>query len=220
VVADANEGSAKRVAAILGDESRACPAAVDVSNRAQVDAAMSDAIGRFGRLDVLVNCAGIRGIGTVAEVGLEQWRRVHAVNLEGTLNAVQSFAWHVKKAGKPAAIVNVTSMAGIMGVPKRAAYVSSKHAIVGLTREMAIEVGTAGIRVNAVAPGMIRTPMTEIMFQDPDETRRIRAVHAIGREGRAEEVAAAIAFLASDEASFITGVILPVDGGYSAGKGW
>jgi meso-butanediol dehydrogenase / (S,S)-butanediol dehydrogenase / diacetyl reductase len=140
------------------------------------------------------------------EVELEQWRRVHAVNLEGTLNTSQSFARLASKAGRPGAIVNVSSMAGIMGIPDRASYVSSKHAIVGLTREMAMEVGALGIRVNAVAPGMIRTAMTEVMFQD--------------RSGRpAGRVAGAILFLASDQASFVTGVILPVDGGYSAGKG-
>jgi meso-butanediol dehydrogenase / (S,S)-butanediol dehydrogenase / diacetyl reductase len=105
------------------------------------------------------------------------------------------------------------------GHSNRASYVSSKHAIVGLTREMAMEVGPLGIRVNAVAPGMIRTPMTEVMFQDPEDERRIRASHPIGREGQPEEVAAAVLFLASDQASFVTGVILPVDGGYSAGKG-
>jgi NAD(P)-dependent dehydrogenase (short-subunit alcohol dehydrogenase family) len=84
---------------------------------------------------------------------------------------------------------------------------------------MAMEVGPLGIRVNAVAPGMIRTPMTEVMFQDPEDERRIRALHPIGREGQPEEVAAAVLILASDQASFVTGVILPVDGGYSAGKG-
>ena len=180
---------------------------------------MTEAAARFGRLDILVNCAGIRGVGSVMDVEPDQWRRVHAVNLEGTLNTSQSFARLASRAGRPAAIVNVSSMAGIMGISNGVSYVSSKHAIVGLTRAMAMEVGLLGIRVNAVAPGMIRTPMTEVMFQDPEDERRIRASQPLGREGRPEEVAAAILFLASDQASFVTGAILPVDGGYSAGKG-
>ncbi|KVQ62995.1 SDR family NAD(P)-dependent oxidoreductase [Burkholderia territorii] len=220
VVVDANEGGATRVANSLGDPQRAYAVGLDVTDRTRVDQVMSEAAERFGKIDILVNCAGIRGVGSVMEVDPEQWRRVHAVNLEGSLYPSQAFARLVVKNGNPGAIVNTSSMAGIMGIPNRASYVSSKHAIVGMTREMAMEAGPLGIRVNAVAPGMIRTPMTEVMFQDPDGEQRIRAVHPVGRAGRAEEVAAAILFLASDDASFITGAILPVDGGYAAGKGW
>jgi len=220
VVMDNDEKAARRVAEALHDPDRASAVALDVSNKINVLAAMQEAEERFGRLDVLVNCAGIRGVGTVIDVDAEQWQRVHAVNLEGTLNTLQAFARLAVSAKRPAAIVNVSSTAGIMGIPRRASYVSSKHAIVGLTREAAIELGSLGIRVNAVAPGMIRTPMTEVMFQEPGGEAAINAAHAVGRAGRPEEVAAAILFLASDEASFVTGAILPVDGGYSAGKGW
>ena len=104
--------------------------------------------------------------------------------------------------------------------PDRPAYVSSKHAVVGITRELAMEFGAANIRVNAVAPGVIRTAMSEKHFQDPEKADRIARAHALGRGGRPEEVASAIAFLCSDDASFITGAILAVDGGYSAGKAW
>ena len=220
VVVDANGQAASRVAESLGDVQRVSAITLDISDRASVQAAMDGAVARFDHLDILVNCAGVRGVAAVIDVDAAQWRRVHAVNLDGTLNTSQAFARLALKANRPAAIVNVTSIGGIMGVPNRAAYVSSKHAVVGLTREMAIELGKQSIRVNAVAPGMIRTPMTESMFIEQGGTERIRAAHAVGREGRPEEVAAAILFLASDDASFITGVILPVDGGYSAGKGW
>ena len=220
LVVDANQANAEAVAAGINDPERVYAVGLDVTDRPAIDAAFAAAARKFGRLNVLVNSAGIRGVGAVVDVEPELWERVHAVNLTGTLNTMQSFARALIAAKQPGAIVNVSSMAGIMGIPRRAPYVSSKHAVVGLTREMAMEVGTFGIRVNAVAPGTIRTPMTEVMFKDPDEAARMRAVHPIGREGRAEEVAAVIMFLASEDASFVTGTIVPVDGGWSAGRGW
>jgi meso-butanediol dehydrogenase/(S,S)-butanediol dehydrogenase/diacetyl reductase len=218
VLVDVLEEELARVTADIDQPHRIMSAVVDVSDRPAVDRLMDDVLSRFGRMDALVNSAGIRGLGTVANIDIDLWRRVHAVNLEGTLNTCQAFAQRVIEAGRPGAIVNLTSVAGLMGVPGRAAYVSTKHAVVGLTREMAMEVGRQGLRVNAIAPGMIRTAMTKTMLAEPADAERSAAIHPLGRIGEPAEVAAAILFLCSDRASFVSGAILSVDGGYTAGR--
>ena len=215
--ADVRKADVDKVVSEFGGDDRIYSVEVDISDRAQVAAFVAGAVERFGKLDGLVNSAGIRGVGSVLDTSAELMRHVLSVNLEGTFYVCQAFVLAVKEAKNPAAIVNLSSSAGIRGVPNRISYAASKYGIVGITQTMALELGPIGIRVNAVVPGMIHTPMTQPMFDDPANVERIRAAHPIGREGQPEDVAAVIAFLLSDDAGFVTGVALPIDGGKSAG---
>ena len=170
---------------------------------------------RGRRADVLVNCAGIREIRPALELGLDEWNRVFAVNVTAAFLLSQLF---VRQLEGPGAIVNVSSVSGLLAEPARAAYVSSKHALIGLTKQLAMEFGARGIRVNAVAPGVVRTELTEAYFDDPEQVALLHAAHALGRVAAPDEIASAILFLASDAASFMTGTIMTVDGGWTAGK--
>ena len=218
-VADRDGKGAERVAeAVRKAGGRAHAFELDVTDAKGVAGFIELAERRLGRLDVLVNSAGVREIVSVLELSLEEWNRVMGVNVTGTFLCAQAFARAVVAKGGKAAIVNLASTLGVVAAPNRAAYTASKHAVVGLTKEMAMDLGDKGIRVNAVGPGVIRTPLTERYFQDAGQAQRIRDVHAMGRWGEPDEIAKAILFLASDEASFCTGTTLIVDGGWTAGK--
>ena len=217
VATDLRREDLETLAAEIGDGSRLHVIGADVAVREQVINLMASAATRFGKLYGLVNSAGIRSVGNVLDLEPEAWHRVLAVNLDGTFNACQAFARSLRDAQSSGAIVNLTSGAGIVGIPNRLGYSASKFGVSGITKSMSLELASLGIRVNAVAPGMIRTPMTSAMFQDPESVRKIRAAHPLGRAGEPEDIAAAICFLLSDDASFITGVVLPVDGGNTVG---
>ena len=190
----------------------------DVRSEAAVAAAVAQAIERHGGIDVLVNAAGVAGGGAVHTLALEEWERVLDVNLKGTF-LVCKHVLPQMLAQRSGSIVNLASIEGLEGFEGGSAYNASKGGVVLLTRNLAIDYGRRGIRANCLCPGLIETPMTAGIFQ-PGFERYLEAFvegHQLGRAGRPEEVAAAALFLASDDASFVTGHALVVDGGYTAG---
>jgi meso-butanediol dehydrogenase/(S,S)-butanediol dehydrogenase/diacetyl reductase len=193
---------------------------VDVTDPASVQSMVSQAVSTLGGLHVLVNSAGVREIVPFLQLPFAEWQRVIATNLTGTFLCSQAVAQYLVKQGTGGKIVNLASVAGLMAVPNRAAYVSSKHAVVGLTKEMAMELAEQNIQVNAVAPGVVRTSMTESYFDKPAVVEGLKKAHPAGRWAQPEEIANLILFLASPEAEFVTGATFPIDGGFAAGKGF
>ena len=192
---------------------------VDVRDEAAVQAAVQAVVGGAGRLDVVVNAAGVAGGGPVHLLPAEEWDRVVDVNLKGTF-LVAKHAATVMLGQRSGSIVNLASIEGLEGTEGGSAYNASKGGVVILTKQMAIDYGRVGIRVNCICPGFIETPMmAAVMENEGMKTYRDRWLeeHKLGRFGRPSEIAAAALFLASDDASFVTGHALVVDGGFTAG---
>ena len=189
----------------------------DVRSPADVERAVGEVVAAEGRLDVLVNSAGVREIGDVYTIATEEWDNVIAVNLSGTFYCCQAAARTMRDAGR-GAIVNISSVGGLIGLARRPAYTAAKHGVIGLTRSLARDLGPAGIRVNAICPGLIRTPLTEPYFVDDAFEDGLRTVVPQGRAGDPADVADAALFLASDQSAYVNGIALTVDGGWLAEK--
>jgi len=188
----------------------------DVSQASQVEAMVNKTVETYGRLDCAFNNAGtLSALGPTHEVDEQSWRNVLDVNLTGVWLCMK-YEIRQMLEQESGAIVNDSAGGGLVGSANAAAYVASKHGIIGLTKSAAIEYASRGIRVNAVCPGSVDTPMTEDFYNDPSRVSRIIANHPIGRGGTSEEIAAAAVWLCSDDASFVTGIAMPVDGGFVA----
>lgn len=191
---------------------------LDVRSEEQWQRAIASVVKNHGRLDILVHCAGISRPGTAQETSAETWNEVIAINLASVLNGSKTALPHLRRAR--GTIVSVASINAIRGNTGMAAYVASKFGVAGLTQSMAMDYAPDGVRVNCVCPGTIDTPMVQEHLRHAANREAALAStvgkHPLGRMGRAEEIASSIAFLASDDASYITGVALPVDGGRSA----
>ncbi|KQX15225.1 MULTISPECIES: SDR family NAD(P)-dependent oxidoreductase [Ensifer] len=216
VAVDVTNEAVDKIMSEFGGSARISGAVLDVRDQHAAETLAIQTRARLGRLNGLINCAGITGVASVLDVEPEKLERVMAVNLGGTVNMCQAFVRAVRDDTGPRAIVNISSGAGVMGVPNRLPYVASKFAVSGITKSMSPELGPLGIRVNAVAPGMTKTPLVEYMLQDPAAVERIKAAHPIGRMGEPEEIAAVIVFLLTEDASFMTGAVVSVDGGQTA----
>lgn len=190
-------------------------ARLDVSRRAEIEEVMKRALDQYARVDVLCNIAGIGPPAAFLETADVDWQNTIDTNLTGTFLCSQIVGRHMVERGEGGAIVNMASTNGLVGEANMAAYNASKFGVVGLTMTTAIELAPFGVRVNAVAPGLIRTRLSQAFLDaDPElAASYVRTKIPLGRIGAPEEVAAAVAFLASDDASFITGHTLVVDGG-------
>lgn len=217
VVCDVSEADGQAVVESLKAEGgKAVFVHCDVTDPGAHVHAVEVTVQTFGRLDIAVNNAGIAGdAAPTADYPIDSWKRVMDVNLNGVFYGMRAQIPAMLKTGG-GSIVNIASILGSVGFASAPAYVTAKHGIVGLTQAAALDHATQGIRVNAVGPGFIRTPMLHAMNEDVAVHDALVALHPIGRLGEPNEVAELVCFLASEKASFMTGSYYPVDGGYLA----
>jgi NAD(P)-dependent dehydrogenase (short-subunit alcohol dehydrogenase family) len=217
-LADVDEKAVRNAAeALAAAGHKAIGIRCNVADDAEVAKMVETTVFAFGRLDAAYNNAGVQSPAVeIADASLEEFDRVNAINLRGVWSCMKHEVQQMRKQGS-GAIVNCSSIGGLIGLPGRALYHASKHGVIGLTKSAALEYAAKGIRINAVCPGTIETPMVaEMLAKEPEAMKEILKSQPIGRLGRAEEIAAAVLWLCSPGASFVIGHALVVDGGFTA----
>jgi NAD(P)-dependent dehydrogenase (short-subunit alcohol dehydrogenase family) len=210
VVSNRTEESGRATAEELGCEYVQC----DVSEYGEVEALVEATVEKFGRLDTIVNNAGIGHAASLEEMSIEDWQRVLRVNLDGVMYGSRAALPHLKET--EGSIVNVASIYGLVAGPGAPAYSAAKGGVVNLTREIAVDYAPANVRANCICPGFVETPMTDDYLDQEQFYEFVRGETPLGRVAQPEEISGLAAFLASDEASYITGANIPVDGGWTA----
>src|SRR6266702_4371674 len=218
LLADIGEHAVRSAAEeLVSAGQKAIAARCNVAEEAEVAAMIEQTVSTFGRLDAAYNNAGVQSPAVeTADASGEEFERVNAINLRGVWNCMKYELRQMREQGS-GAIVNCSSIGGLIGLPGRAIYHASKHGVIGLTKSAALEYAARGIRINAVCPGTIETPMVAAMLEkEPEAMKEILRDQPIGRLGRAEEIAAAVLWLCGPGASFVIGHALAVDGGFTA----
>jgi NAD(P)-dependent dehydrogenase (short-subunit alcohol dehydrogenase family) len=221
-VADIDEEKAREVAGSIESEGGGAEAIqLDVASREACDEAARYVAGKDGRLDILVNNAGIGHVGTLVETELDDLERLFDVNVAGVFNLTKAFLSGMIER-KYGVVINIASIGGVVAIRDRVAYCTTKFAVVGFTKCVALDHALDGIRANCICPGRVETPFVRSRldeYPDPEKAHReMSATQAVGRMGKPEEIAAAAVYLASDEAAFVTGTAFEIDGGFAVGK--
>jgi NAD(P)-dependent dehydrogenase (short-subunit alcohol dehydrogenase family) len=211
---DIDRATLDATATRLADPSRVLAVACDVSDPDQVATAIDRVATGFGRIDALVNNAGVAVFKPIGDTSFAEWRQVLSVNLDGAFLCAQACVPHMRRQGK-GAIVNIASISGLRASTLRVAYGTSKAALIQLTKQQAVELGTVGIRVNAIAPGPVETEMAKLVHSVAIRSD-YHDVIPLERYGTTQEIASAVGFLCSDAASYVNGQVLAVDGGFDA----
>ena len=213
VFSDINEEGGNEAVSKLGEKAffQKC----DVSNSEEVYKLVENTVERYGKLDIMVNNAGVGGLGGILDCIKEDWRKVIDVNLSGVFYGTSASSNIMKEMKIKGSIINMTSILGIVGFPNAIAYTTAKGGISNLTRSAAQDLAAFDIRVNAIAPGFIQTNMTKNVLEDEAFNNLIKSNTPMGHVGDTDDIAYAALYLASDESKYVTGIILPIDGGWT-----